>query len=91
MSLLFRRLVLSAGLVLGTQAAFAQAPTTAPRGYDFLTVTVVKAAYGTECRLLLTPAFQGKKEVPLEEEFTLTKDRYRETLHHTAVSGSVYA
>lgn len=89
MRLLFRpflrRLVLSTGLVLGTQAAFAQASVAAPHGYDFLTITVVKSPYKTDCRMLVTPAFQGLSEVKLEEEYTLTSDRYRENLHHNTL------
>lgn len=89
MRLLFRpflrRLVLGTGLVLGTQAAFAQTSAIVPRGYDFLTVTIIKSPYRTDCRMLLTPAFQGKKEVPLEEEYTLTRDSQRESLHHNTL------
>ncbi|MDJ0364393.1 hypothetical protein QMK33_04460 [Hymenobacter sp. H14-R3] len=81
-----RRLVLSAGLVLGTQAAFAQASAARPRGgYDFLTITIIKSPYKTDCRMLVTPAFQGVSEVKLEEEYTITSDRYRENLHHNTL------
>ncbi|MVN76285.1 hypothetical protein GO988_08105 [Hymenobacter sp. HMF4947] len=81
----FRRLLLSAGLLLGTQAAFAQASAALPHGYDFLTITIVKSPYKADCRMLLTPAFQGKTEVKLEEEFTLAADKYRENLHRNTL------
>jgi hypothetical protein len=81
--------LLGAGLLLGSPVARAQtaapAGAVATRGYDFLTVTVIKAPYRTECRLLLTPAFQGKSEVTLEEEYTLTRDKYREALQRNTL------
>lgn len=80
-----RWLALSAGLVLGTQAAFAQASPAGAHGYDFLTITIVKSPYKSDCRMLLTPAFQGKSEVKLEEEYTLANDRYRENLHRNTL------
>ena len=67
-------LLLSAGLVLSGPAAFAQ---TSQRGYGFLTITVIQSPYKNDCRLLLTPAFQGKAEIKLEEEYTLSADKYR--------------
>jgi hypothetical protein len=89
MLLLFRpflcRLVLSTVLPLGAQVAFAQTSVAPPRGYDFLTITIVKSPYKADCRMLLTPAFQGKTEVKLEEEYTITNDRYRENLHHNTL------
>jgi hypothetical protein len=59
MSLLFRRLVLSAR----HQAAFAQVAVATVHSYDFLTIMIIKAAYKTDCRMLLTPTFQGKTDV----------------------------
>jgi len=89
MRLLFRpflhQLVLSIGLLLGTHAAFAQASAVGPRSYDFLTITIVKSPYKADCRMLLTPAFQGKTEIKLEEEYTITNNRYRENLHHNTL------
>jgi len=82
---LLRQLVLTFGLVLGTQAAFAQAGTALPHGYDFLTITLIKSPYKNDCRMLLTPAFQGKQEVKLEEEYTLAADKYRANLHHNTL------
>jgi hypothetical protein len=77
---LFCQLVLGLGLALGACSAAAQAPATAPRGYDFRTITLVKSPYRNDCRLLLTPAFEGKTELKLEEEYTLSSDKYREHL-----------
>jgi hypothetical protein len=53
--------------------------------YDFLTITIIKAAYKTDCRMLLTPAFQGKMDLKLEEEYTLTADKYRKNLHRNSL------
>jgi hypothetical protein len=77
---LFSRLLLSASLALGTYSAAAQVPSGAPRGYDFRTITIIKSPYRNDCRLLLTPAFEGKTELKLEEEYTLSSDKYREHL-----------
>lgn len=38
---------------------------TAPHGYDFLTVTTVESYRQSEAKMLLTPPFEGKSEVPL--------------------------
>ncbi len=70
-------LLLGAGLVLGGPAARAQALPVPPRGHDFLTLTVIQSPYKNDCRLLLTPAFQGKTELKLEEEYDLASDKYR--------------
>ncbi|HET9504376.1 MAG TPA: hypothetical protein VFO93_12610 [Hymenobacter sp.] len=70
-------LLLGAGLVLGGPAAHAQALPVPQRGYDFLTLTVIQSPYKNDCRLLLTPAFQGKTELKLEEEYDLASDKYR--------------
>ena len=75
------RLLLSMGAALGARAALAQVPGAVPHGYDFRTITVIKSPYRTDCRLLLTPAFEGKTELKLAEEYTLTSDKYRENLH----------
>ncbi len=89
MHLLFRsflhQLALSAGLLLGTHATFAQTSAVGAHGYDFLTITIVKSPYKADCRMLLTPAFQGKTEIKLEEEYTITNNRYRENLHHNTL------
>jgi hypothetical protein len=53
--------------------------------YDFLTITIIKAAYKTDWRMLLTPAFQGKMDLKLEEEYTLTADKYRKNLHRNSL------
>jgi hypothetical protein len=74
---LFCGLLLGAGLVLSSPAACAQALPMPPRSYDFLTITVIQSPYKNECRLLLTPAFQGKTELKLEEEYDLSSDKYR--------------
>lgn len=74
---LFCWLLLGAGFVLSGPAAFAQASPASQRGYDFLTITVIQSPYKNDCRLLLTPAFQGKTEIKLEEEYTLAADKYR--------------
>ncbi len=74
---LFCELLLGAGLVLSGPAARAQALPMPPHSYDFLTITVIQSPYKNECRLLLTPAFQGKTELKLEEEYDLSSDKYR--------------
>jgi len=70
-------LLLGAGLVLSGPAARAQSLPVPSRGYDFLALTVVQSPYKNDCRLLLTPAFQGKTELKLEEEYDLASDKYR--------------
>lgn len=69
--------LLSAGLVLSGSPAGAQALPVPSRGYDFITLTVIQSPYKNDCRLLLTPAFQGKTELKLEEEYDLSSDKYR--------------
>ena len=78
-------LLLSAGLVLSGPAARAQALPVPARGYDFLTLTVIQSPYKNDCRLLLTPAFQGKIELKLEEENDLSSDKYRAHAQNNAV------
>jgi len=70
-------LLFSASFVFNGPAAFAQASPAPQRGYNFLTITVIQSPYKNDCRLLLTPAFQGKAEIKLEEEYTLSADKYR--------------
>jgi hypothetical protein len=48
--------------------------------HDFMTISVIKSPYKNDCYLLLTPAFQGKSEIKLEEEYNLASDRYRSNL-----------
>jgi hypothetical protein len=74
---LFWGLLLGTGLGLSGPVARAQTLPVPPRGYDFLTLTVIQSPYKNDCRLLLTPAFQGKTELKLEEEYDLASDRYR--------------
>lgn len=71
--------------VAAAQSALLPAPI-AGQTYDFATVTVVESPYKNDYRLLLSPAFQGKTEVKLEEEYNLSSDRYREHLQsNTAI------
>jgi hypothetical protein len=79
---LFCWLLLSAGLVLRGPLAFAQA---SQRSYGFLTITVIQSPYKNDCRLLLTPAFQGKTEIKLEEEYNLSADKYRANAQSNAL------
>jgi hypothetical protein len=62
---LLYRLVVRAFLLLGTPAAFAQVP--APHGYDFLTLTSMESSTKSVAKILITPAFQGKTEIQLED------------------------
>ena len=78
-------LLLSTGLILSGPAAFAQMSPVASRSYDFLTITVIQSPYKNDCRLLLTPAFQGKTEIKLEEEHTLSADKYRANAQSNAL------
>jgi hypothetical protein len=81
----FRRglsLLLVAGLSTGAAAAQSAllAPPATRQAYDFTTITVIESPYKNDCRMLLSPAFQGKTEVKLEEVYNLASDRYREHL-----------
>lgn len=78
-------LLVGAGLVLGGPAALAQSRPVSQHSYDFLTITVIQSPYKTDCRLLLTPAFQGKTELKLEEEYTLSSDKYRANAQSNAL------
>jgi hypothetical protein len=78
MTTFFHRWYLGALLLLTSLGAAAQAsPSVA---YEFLTISIVKSPYKNDCYLLLTPAFQGKTEIKLEEEYNLASDRYRANL-----------
>lgn len=74
----FRELLVGAGLLLGTQAAFAQGAALPPHGYDFMTVTTIEAGSKASSKMLLTPAFQGKAEVPLEILSAFGAEKYLE-------------
>jgi hypothetical protein len=78
-------LLLSVGLMFNGPATFAQTSPASQRGYDFLTITVIQSPYKNDCRLLLTPAFQGKAEIKLEEEYTLSADKYRANAQSNAL------
>lgn len=79
MSFFFRSWHLGALLLFVSLGAAAQ---TGRVTYDFMTVSVIKSPYKNDCYLLLTPAFQGKSEIKLEEEYDLSSDRYRANLQH---------
>ena len=79
MSSLFRNWYLGALLLFVSLGASAQ---TGRVTYDFMTVSVIKSPYKNDCYLLLTPAFQGKSEIKLAEEYNLASDRYRANLQH---------
>lgn len=61
---LLRALVAGSALLLSTLPCSAQ---TATRGYDFLTLTEFEGLTKATAQLCLTPAFQGKTTVPLED------------------------
>ena len=79
MSSLFRNWYLGALLLFVSLGAAAQ---TGRVTYDFMTISVIKSPYKNDCYLLLTPAFQGKSEIKLDEEYNLASDRYRANLQH---------
>ncbi len=58
----------------------AMAQVSQPVTYEFMTISLVKSPYKNDCYMLLTPAFQGKAEVKLDEEYNLASDRYRANL-----------
>ncbi|TVT41274.1 hypothetical protein FNT36_07400 [Hymenobacter setariae] len=72
-----RNWCLGALLLLVSLSALAQ---TGRPTYDFMTISVIKSPYRNDCYLLLTPTFQGKSEIKLEEEYNLASDRYRANL-----------
>ena len=78
MTFLLRTWCLGALLLLA--ALRAEAQTSQPVSYDFRSISIVKSPYRNDCYLLLTPAFQGKAEIKLEEEYNLASDRYRANL-----------
>ena len=53
-------------LLLGVYTT-AAAQTTPPRAYDFLTVLTLESGTKALSRILITPAFEGKTEVQLED------------------------
>jgi hypothetical protein len=77
MTFLFRNWYVAALLLLASLSASAQASRPV---YDFMTISLIKSPYKNDCYLLLTPAFQGKSEIKLEEEYNLAADRYRANL-----------
>lgn len=74
----FRGWGLGAMLLLASLGAAAQPGR--PITYEFMTISIVKSPYKNDCYLLLTPAFQGRTEIKLEEEYNLASDRYRTNL-----------
>lgn len=64
-STLLGSLLLSSGLLLSSAPTRAQTVSTAPRGYDFLTVLTVESFDNSVSKVLITPAFQNKSEISL--------------------------
>jgi hypothetical protein len=64
---LLRALFVGFLLLLATRASWAQAGPVAPHVYDFLTVTTVEGTTKNTAKLFITPAFQGKMEIQLED------------------------
>ena len=79
----FRSWCLGALLLLASLGAAAQA--SRPVAYEFMTISIVKSPYKNDCYMLLTPAFQGKAEIKLDEEYNLASDRYRANLQRNTV------
>lgn len=71
--------------VLLAFSAVAAAARARPPAYTFLTVTVIESPYHNASRLLLSPAFQGKTELELEDEWTLVSKKDREHLQSNTV------
>lgn len=74
------RLALSTFLLLGTPSAFAQA--LAPHGYDFLTLTSMESSTKSVAKILITPAFQGKSEIQLEDFGGFSAEKNLAKLQH---------
>ena len=75
------RYLLFVGFLLPLRPAWAQVvppASAAPHGYDFLTVTEFEGLTKNKAKLLITPAFQGKTEVQLDDlngsSFSVKKD-----------------
>ncbi|RZL14240.1 MAG: hypothetical protein EOO62_06010 [Hymenobacter sp.] len=71
--------LLGAGLLLNSPVARAQGATTsvqAAHGYDFLTVTTIESISKNYAKLLFSPAFEGKSEIPLEDYSGLGLEKY---------------
>jgi|GEM_PF-1398807 len=60
-------LLLGGALLLRAAPASAQTAPVAPRGYDFLTVLTVESFDNSVSKVLITPAFQNKSEIPLAD------------------------
>jgi hypothetical protein len=78
--------LLSAGLLLSGPVPHAQAavPTVAPaaHGYDFLTVTSMESSTKSVAKILITPAFQGKSEIQLEDFGGFSAEKNLSKLQH---------
>jgi hypothetical protein len=60
-------LLLGGSLLLSATPASAQTAPAAPHGYDFLTVLTVESSDNSGSKILITPAFQNKSEIPLAD------------------------
>jgi hypothetical protein len=67
MGAFFRVTLLLAFLLSGVRTSFAQSAAPPAAVYEFMTVTTLESASKSASKLFLTPAFQGKTEVQLED------------------------
>lgn len=70
-------LLLAAGLPAAAQTGAPAAP-----GYSFLTVTTMESTAKSLAKIVITPAFQGKSEIQLEEFSGLSTEKYLAKLQH---------
>lgn len=76
---LLRALLVGFVLLLSIFSSWGQNVPTAPHGYDFLTVTSIESLSKKYSKLLITPAYQGKSEMPLEGYMGLGAEKFLDT------------
>lgn len=90
MSRFFRLLPVISSLVLllstlGTRSAFAQGATTAvSHVYEYTTLTTFESTSKATSKIFITPAFQGKTEVQLEDFNAFAFEKNREKFQQNA-------
>lgn len=78
MSVFFRATLLVAFLLPSGKAAFAQSAAPHAAVYEFMTITTLESSSKSASKLFLTPAFQGKTEVQLDDFNAFASEKNKE-------------
>lgn len=78
MPIFFRTALLAALLLPSGQAAFAQSAAPNTVAYEFMTITTLESSAKSASKLFLTPAFQGKTEIQLDDFNAFASEKNKE-------------